>query len=197
MSALPEPGMPVVIVLRAPEPVQWQGELVALRDASLAIRVNAPPAQWNSMLPYAVICGVPGSRFSAPAVFVANNSSVAAFRMTAKWKPLDLRRAPRFSTDLKCEVRSVLGNSRQMGRVIDISTGGAAVALDTKPGGSQVEVGVWANGYSAHILCDVVGSSEVGSETVLRLRFKDMTPPQAAFIRQLVNQLVEAEAQAS
>lgn len=189
--------MPVVIVLRGPEPVQWQGELVAIRDASLAIRVTAPPASWNSMLPYSVICGVAGSRFSAPAHFVANNATVAAFRVTAKWKPLDLRRAPRFATDLKCEVKSVLGNSKQMGRVVDISAGGAAVAVDARPGGSLVEVGVWANGYSAHILCDVVGTGDGGTETVLRLRFRDMTPPQAAFIRQLVHQLMEAEAKAS
>ena len=197
MTALPEPGTPVVVVLRSPEPVQWQGVLVALRDASLAIRVTNPPAAWNSMLPYSVICGVPGSRFMAPANFVAHNGSVAAFKITTRWKPLDLRKAPRFSTDLSCEVRSVLGSSRQTGRIIDISAGGAAVALDAKPGGSQVEIGIWANGYGAHMLCDVVGSSVVGEDTILRLRFAEMSAPQAAFVRQLVGQLLEAESEAS
>lgn len=197
MSEMPEPGMPVVIVLRAPEPQQWHGKIVALRDASLAIRVATPPAHWNSMLPYAVICGAPGGRFTAPARFVANNATVAAFKIAADWRPLDLRRSPRFATDLKCEVRSILGNSRQAGRVIDVSSGGAAVAVDTKPGGSRVEVVIWANGYTATVLCEVVGTVEAGTETVMRLRFKDLTPPQAAFVRQLVQRLIEAEARAS
>lgn len=197
MSVTPEPGTSVVVVLRGPEPVQWQGEVVALRDASLAVRVVKPPQSWDSMAPYVVICGNPGSRFTAEAHFVARNADVAAFKLASRWRALDLRRDPRFNTDLKAEVRSVLGNSRQEGRIIDVSMGGAAVAVETRPGGSQVEVGVAANGYAARILCDVLSSSQVGTETILHLRFRDMTPPQAAFIRQLVAALVAAHAKAS
>jgi hypothetical protein len=196
MSA-PEAGMPVVVVLRSTEPQNWQGEIVALRDASLAIRVTNAPGSWNAMLPYVVICGTPGSRFSAPANYVARNGDVAAFKLTSRWKPLDLRRDPRFATDLKAEVRSALGNSRQMGRIIDISAGGAAVAVDTRPGGSQVEIGIASNGYAARFLADVLHTNEVGSETILHLRFRDMTPPHRAFIRQLVAWLIETEARAS
>ena len=197
MSATPEPGMPVVVVLRSPQPVQWQGELVAVRDAALAIRVARAPESWDTMLPYYIICGTPGSRFKAPANFVARNGDTAAFKLESSWRALDLRRDPRFSTDLAAEVRSVLGNSRQPGRVIDISLGGAAIATATKPGGSQVEIGITAQGYSARVLCDLLSSSQVGSETVLHLRFRDLTPPHQAFIRQLVSWLTEANAQAS
>jgi hypothetical protein len=197
MNVVPEAGMPVVVVLRAAEPVHWQGEIVALRDASVAIRVANAPAGWNPMLPYVVICGTPGSRFSAPATYVARNSDVAAFKLTSRWKALDLRRDPRFATDLKAEIRSVLGNSRQQGRIIDISAGGAAVAVDTRPGGSQVEVGIATNGYAARITADVLHTTQVGSETVLHVRFRDMTPPHQAFIRQLVAWLIENEAKAS
>ena len=189
--------MPVVVVLRSPQPVQWQGEIVALRDASMAVRVvNAPPS-WEPMLPYTVICGMPGSRLTAGAAFVARNGDVAAFKLTARWKPLDLRRDHRFATDLQAEVRSVLGNSRQQGRIIDISLGGAAVVVGAKPGGSQVEVGIAAQGYAARLLCDIISSAQAGEETVIHLRFRDLTPPQQAFIRQLVGWLVEVEAQAS
>ncbi len=197
MRALPEPGTPVVLVLRSANAVQWQGVLIALRDGAMAIRVKDPPQSWDTTLPYAVICGVPGSRTTAPATLVARNGDVAAFKVTGRWRPLDLRRARRFATDLSCEVKSVLGNSKQTGRIVDISAGGAAVSLESRPGGSQVEIGIWANGYAAHLLCDVLGSSNPGNHTVLHLRFRDLTAPQAAFVRQLVGQLTEAESQAS
>lgn len=197
MSVAPEPGMAVVVVLRSPQPVQWQGEIVALRDASLAVTVSNAPQAWNLMLPYMLICGTPGSRYTATANFVARNGDVAAFKLAARWKPLDLRRDPRFATDMKAEIRSVLGNSRQAGRIIDISLGGAAVAVESRPGGSQIEIGISSNGYAARILCDVLGSSQVGTETVMHLRFRDLTPPHQAFIRQLVAWLVEVEAKAS
>jgi hypothetical protein len=197
MSATPEPGMPVVVVLRAPQPIQWQGELVAIREASLAIRVTKAPEEWDSTLPYFVICGTPGSRFKAPVSFVARNGAVAAFKVQSRWQALDLRREQRFVTDMTAEVRSVLGNSRQPGRIIDISLGGAAIATETKPGGSQIEVGINAQGYSARVHCDVISTSQSGTETVLHLRFKDLTPPHQAFIRQLVGWLVESDAMAS
>jgi hypothetical protein len=194
MSVIPAPGTPVVVVLRSAEPVQWQGHVVALRDASIAIRLHAPPAGFDAMMSYVVICGEPGQRFSAPARFVAQNGQAVAFKLVAAWKALDLRKAPRFATDLKAEVRSVLGSSRQPGRVIDISTGGAAVAVDTRPGGSQIELGIAANGYSARILCDVLNTSQSGSDTILHVRFHDVSPPHQAFIRQLVASLVESAA---
>jgi hypothetical protein len=194
MSVMPEPGMPVVVVLRSADPKQWTGEVVALRDSSLAIRMPAAVDSWNAALPFMVICGEPGGRFSAPARFVARKDAVAAFKLLARWKALDLRRSPRFTTDFKAEVRSVLGTSRQSGRVVDISAGGAAVAVDQRPGGNQIEVGITANGYSARIVCDVLHTSEVGTETILHVRFHEMSAPHQAFIRQLVASLIEAEA---
>ena len=73
----------------------------------------------------------------------------------------------------------------------------SAVVLDAKPGGSQVEVVIAAQGYAARLLCDIISSAQAGEETVIHLRFRDLTPPQLAFIRQLVGWLVEVEAQAS
>lgn|GEM_PF-2485996 len=194
MSVLPAPGTPVVVVLRSAEPVQWQGHVVAVRDASIAVRLSGPRPEFDPLLPYVIISGEPGSRFSAPARLTAQNGAAAAFKLTSGWKPLDLRKAPRFATDLKAEVRSVLGNSRQPGRVIDISTGGAAVAVDSRPGGSQIELGISANGYSARLVCDVLNTSEVGSDTVLHVKFASVSPPHQAFLRQLVASLMEAEA---
>jgi len=197
MSVDHSPGPPVVVVLKSSPPQQWQGEVVALRDGSIAVRVPNPPAPWQSDARYVLISGVPGSRLSAAARLIASNGGAVAFRLLTEWKPLDFRRDARFSTDLTAEVRSVLGNSRQPGRVIDISVSGAAVAVDARPGGSQVEIGIWANGYSSSLVCDVIGHVEGDAETTLRLRFVSPTPPQQAFLRQLVASLMEQDEQAS
>jgi hypothetical protein len=125
---------------------------------------------------------------------VAEKGTVVAFRIISVLKSIDLRRDPRFNVDLKVEVRSVLGSSRQAGRLVDVSMSGTALAVDTRPGGSQIEIGLQANGYSARLLCDVISTHKSGAETVMHLRFRDVSPPQQAFVRQLVGQLVQAEA---
>ena len=194
MSAVPSPSTPVVVVQRTSQPKQWQGELIAFRDASLAVRVHDAPQGWDATVPYAVIWGTPGSRSMCSVRFVAHKGDAVAFHATSAVKGIDLRRDQRFSIELNAEVRSVLGNSRQQGRLIDISSGGAAVAVDARPGGSQIEVGLQANGYAARLLCEVVGTHAAENQTVLHLRFKEMTPPQQAFVRNLVGRLVESQA---
>ncbi len=194
MSASPEPGTPILVVQRSVPPKQWQGELIVHRDDTLAARIFGAPTAWAATGTYSIIWGTPGSRFVCSATFTARKGDVAAFRLTSNWSLIDLRRAVRFDVELAAEVRSVLGNSRQAGSLIDVSVSGAAVEVETRPGGSQMEVGLRANGYSARLLCDVVSTHSVGSKTVLHLRFRDMTPPQLAFVRQLVGQLIERQA---
>lgn len=194
MSVAPETGTPVVVVLRASRPQQWQGAVVALRDASLAIRLQGAPANLDAAAEYAIIHGTPGHRHSAAAAVVARNGEVVGFRLTSGWRALDSRSAQRFPTDFQAEVRSVLGGSRQPGRVVDVSAGGAAVAVDTRPGGSAIELAIWVNGYGASLQCEMVGASKSGDETILHLRFKDLPPPHRAFVRQLITDLAAREA---
>lgn len=190
----PPPGTPVVVVQRTGVPKQWQGELVAFRDATLAVRMSGWPQSWDPAVPYSVIWGAPGSRSICNAAYVASKGEAVALRVTSALKSIDLRKDTRFSVELVAEVRSVLGNSRQQGRLIDVSAGGAAVAVDSRPGGSQIEIGLQANGYAARLLCEVVNTSTSGEQTVLHLRFKDLSPPQQAFVRNLVGRLVDSQA---
>lgn len=194
MSAIPQPGTPLVVIQRNNPPRQWQGELIAFKDSTFAVRVPDGPEAWDATVPYAVIWGVPGSRSLCNVTLVASKDSAVALRLASQPKGIDLRRDPRFNLDLSVEVRSVLGNSRQPGRIIDVSSGGAAVSVDAKPGGSQIEVGVFANGYAARLLCDVVNTSTAEDQTILHLQFRDLTPPQQAFVRTLVGNLVESQA---
>ncbi len=194
MSAVPPPGTPVIIVPRTANPRQLQGELIAFKDATMAVRIHGDPGPWDPSLRYSVIWGAPGSRSICNVSFVASKDSAVALRVTSALKAIDLRRDQRFNFDLNVEVRSVLGSSRQTGRLIDISAGGAAVSVDARPGGSQIEVGLQANGYSARVLCDVVDTHVSGDQTVLHLRFRDLSPAQQAFVRNLVGRLVESQA---
>ncbi|MEO8541517.1 MAG: PilZ domain-containing protein [bacterium] len=191
---MPPPGTPLVVVQRTAQPKQWQGELIAFRDATLAARITGGPPSWDSAPAYSLIWGTPGSRSMCNATFVANNGTAAAFRVTSAIKAIDLRRDTRFNLELNAEVRSVLGGSRQQGRLVDISSGGAAVAVESRPGGSQIEIGLQADGYSARLLCEVLSTTTSDSQTILHMRFRDLTPPQQAFVRNLVGRLVEQRA---
>jgi hypothetical protein len=198
MATIVEPGTALTVVRRSSPPQQWTASVVVSREDSIAARVNAPPAAWDADFPYMLILGVPGWRTFAICSFVAAKNDVAAFRINTHWRPLDLRKDRRFQTDLQAEVRSVLGTSRQPGRLIDISLGGLAVAVESRPGGSQLDVNLWNGGYSAMVPCELVRATpNDNGQTVLHLRFRDLTPPQQAFVRQFVASLMSGEGEAS
>lgn len=194
MNADPELGTQIVVVQRSAPPRQWQAETIVCRDATLSVRVQGSPGTWDPFLQYSIIWGATGSRVACQATFMARKDDVAAFRLTSAWRLIDLRRAARFELALSAEVRSVLGSSRQPGRLVDISATGAAVEVATRPGGSQVEIGLRVNGYSARLLCEVVRARPADDQTILHLRFRDLTPPQQAFVRQVVGHLIESQA---
>jgi hypothetical protein len=69
---------------------------------------------------------------------------------------------------------------------MDVSMGGMAVTVETRPGGKALQVVLTANGYSATLPCETVGASESDDVTLLHLRFEELTASQRAFVRQLV-----------
>ncbi len=190
-----EPGKQLSIVRRTDPPGQWVADIVAVRDDSVALRLPEVVATWDPDAVYLLIAGVSGSRRVAPAAYFAHKNSAVAFKLRGPWKPLDLRKDKRFQADMQVEVRSVLGSSRQAGRLVDISMGGLAIAVDTRPGGNQVEARLWSGGYSAQVVCDIVRTTPSGPATILHLRFNELTAPQAAFIRQLISGLVSDQVQ--
>lgn len=185
-----EPGKQISIVRRTDPPGQWVADIVAVRDDSVALRMPEAVASWDADAVYLLIAGVSGSRRVAPASYFAHKNSAVAFKLRGPWKPLDLRKDRRFQADMQVEVRSVLGSSRQAGRLVDISMGGLAIAVDTRPGGNQVEARLYSSGYSAQVICDIVRTTQSGPSTILHLRYHELTAPQAAFIRQLIASLV-------
>lgn len=197
MEHQPGPGTPVTVVQRGASPVQWAGEIAAVREGGVAVRVAQGPAEWDAGARYSVVALVTGAKLVLPAAYLAHNERAVAFRALGPWQRLEQRRHPRYAVDLSAEVRSVLGNSRQGGRVVDISLGGMAVRVPSRPGGRQVRVGVAAGAYSSELLCTVVGAEEQADGVLLRLAFSELLPAQRAFVRQLIAGLEEASQRAA
>jgi len=190
MSEDLEPGKQLSIIRRTDPPGQWVADIVAVRDDSVALRLSETVTNWDATAVYLLIAGRSGSRRVAPAGYFAHKNTAVAFKLRGPWKALDLRKDKRFHADMVLEVRSVLGSSRQSGRLVDISMGGLAIAVDARPGGNQVEARLWSGGFSAQVVCDIVRTTQSGPSTVLHLRYHELTPPQAAFIRQLIASLI-------
>lgn len=133
-----------------------------------------------------LISGTIGSRMVAKARYAGAQGELFVFQLTSEFQPFDVRRAARVPVELTAEVRSVLGNSRQKGAILDVSTGGLAVAVGTRPGGRAIEVLITANGFSASLPCQTVSTTEHEECVILHLRFDKLAPAQDAFVRHLV-----------
>ncbi len=175
----------VVMRTAAIPPQQIVGTVHAVRTNALVARLPAGPA-FQPSEPLLLISGAVGSRMVAKARFAGAQGDVVAFQLTTEFQPFDVRRANRVPVQLTAEVRSVLGSSRQQGAILDVSTGGLAVAVATRPGGRAIEILVTANGYAASLPCQTVSTSEHEECVILHLRFDKLAPAQDAFVRQLV-----------
>ncbi len=194
-------GAPVQLIRRSFSPaLQMQGTALTGMTPVLAVRLQSPwPGQPGEEV--ALIAGEPGARFVSLGRLLQARANVASFEVVAPWKPLDLRATPRYPTRIAVEVRSVLGQSRQPGTIIDISLGGMAVEVATKPGGREVAIVTRLAAYSATLPCEIVGTSRGQDSTTLHLKFGELTAAQRAFVRNLVAvgqaQLLQAEREAS
>jgi hypothetical protein len=175
----------VAVRISANPPVQFAGTVVTARPLAIAARFPAG-STFQAGETLLLICGSLGARLMTRGVWVRSQGDIAAFQLTGAFQPFDARKTQRVPADLSAEVRSVIGNSRQRGTVMDVSIGGLAVAVPTKPGGRSLEVVVSANGFSAALPCETVGVSPMEDYVILHLRFDELTASRQAFVRQLV-----------
>jgi hypothetical protein len=130
-----------------------------------------------------------GHRLVVSARYAGASGSNRLFLTPAGWHPVESREAHRFPLGHPAEVRSVLGQSRQQGAILDISAGGLAVLLPQKPGGRQVEVRLELEGYAATLLARAVATTPHDEGVVLHLQFLDLASAQHAFVRNLLLRL--------
>lgn len=175
----------VAVRISASPPVQVAGTVVTARPLAIAARFPGGTSfePGETLL---LICGSLGARLMTRGVWVRSQGDVSAFQLTGAFQPFDARKTQRVPTDLAAEVRSVIGNSRQRGTVMDVSTDGMAVAVPAKPGGRSLEIVVTAGGFSAALPCETVGVTPQEDYVILHLHFGELAPSRQAFVRQLV-----------
>lgn len=180
-----EAGTALAVIQKGAAPVQREGVVVAVKGTALALRIDKPAA-WSDAAETVLIISLAEGRFRASVRYVARQNDVYAFALTSRWHGLDLRSAPRYRLDLGVRVSSVLGQSRQDGKIVDVSLGGLAVRVPTKPGGGAVEVEINHDGFRSRLRCEIVDSVAEESSVLLRLRYAELNHVQLAFIRRLV-----------
>lgn len=193
-SGMADPAaVPSLVVVRvaAKPPVQIAGTIVTTRPLALAARLETA-TEFGASEPLLLLIGGVGSRQVARARFTGSQSGVFAFRLKAEFRAFDARSGARIPMEIDAEVRSVLGSSRQRGSVLDVSAGGMAVAVETRPGGRAIEVHVAANGYAASLPCETMGVTQQEESVILHLRFEALSAPQAAFVRGLIASATKA-----
>lgn len=181
-----EQGASVVVMLAAVRPPELHSATVlAAKGHRIVVRFQ-PGFTVELDASALVICGRIGNRFVASARCSGTKDGVFGFQLALPWRPFDGRLAPRYEMSLQAEVRSVLGGSRQTGRLVDISLGGAAVEVSVRPGGKSLELGLTSGGFSSRLPCEVMNTTGEEGAVVLHLRFEALAPPQIAFLRRLV-----------
>ena len=185
MEAVIRTGAPILLVQRSTPPAQFEGTAVAAMGNVIAVKLLAP---WSGLPDeeVAIIAGEPGARLLANARLAHARAQVASFELVNGWQQLDLRTTTRYRTELGAEVRSVLGDSRQPGSIVDLSYGGIAVMVSSKPGGREVAVVMRAGGFSATLPCRIAQAVTSDRGVLLHLEFMELTGGQQAFIRTVV-----------
>ena len=185
--AVPDDDASILVAVRTSQspPEQFGGRIVTASGLVLAARFpdGAPFADGEAVM---LLSGNLGDRKVARAQWIRTQGDVAVFRLKAPFKPFDARKDGRIPAELRAEVRSVVGGSRQSGLILDVSNGGLAVAVSSRPGGKAIQVVVGANGYSATLPCEMMGATTQDEYTILHLRFDALSLSQQAFVRQMV-----------
>lgn len=179
-------GAPVQLIQHAPSPpLSMHGIALTRLARVVAVKLQSPwPGQPGEEV--ALIVGVPGARSISLGRLLQARANVASFEVVSPWKAFDLRTSDRHGPGIAAEVRSVLGQSRQAGTIIDISLGGMAVEVAAKPGGREVVVVAQAGAFSAVLPCEIVHTNRVENGVTLCLKYMELTATQLAFIRNLV-----------
>lgn len=185
MGELPDPGSTVAVVWRGAAPGTAYGVLRGASDPALAVELTCA-IPWSPGDAVMLVVSENGSRQLARARFVAVRGQVALFRLDQPFHRFDLRGQSRFPLTARVEVRSRLSMTRHPGVVIDMSTGGMAVEVTTKPTGKALDVAVQVGGYGATLPCETVGTGGDDGHAILHLKFVGLTASQLAFVRNVI-----------
>ena len=133
-----------------------------------------------------------GKRMVAAAELIDLDGIRRIFRTIGPWRPLDRREFPRYATEMRGEVVGEDGEWL-FAQILDISLGGARLAVNDLPRGRHIEVSIWALGQRESLPCEVVAWTEGQLGYEVRLRFHDLSIPHLRLVRDLVALLATVE----
>jgi hypothetical protein len=184
----PLAGDNVVVSRRGGLAGNREGIFVGQRGFTISLRLEGNAfADGEDVL---MACGPVGFRAAALARAVGEEGGIARFTRLSAWRAVDTREHPRYRTQLRATIRRTSGNVH--GNVLDISRGGAAIAVSELPGGNRLEVRVGTSHKAPLLPCRVVSFTDSEAQTVLHLRFEELAPPAVAYVDQLVAEVCSA-----
>lgn len=142
----------------------------------------------------AVLVMVPqdGKRMVAAAELIDLVGARRVFRTIGPWRPLDRREFPRYATEMRGEVVGEDGEWL-FAQILDISLGGARLAVSELPQGRHIEVSIWALGQRESLPCEVVAWKDAPLGHEVRVHFGALSVPHLRLVRDLVALLASVE----
>jgi hypothetical protein len=193
VSPVVSPGDPVGLLVQTSKgPESWQAICAGISPRAVALTAPDRPLP-KDLADVILVVGTPGRRSFTHATYIRLHGGAQVFRLNGEWRAFDGRASKRFATNIPAQVTSVLGGSRQTGRVLDVSLGGAAVQVESKPGGRDLELSLQSDGYAARLPASLVRHEQRRGHVLLHLQFSRLTLVQQAFVRNLVERLEAIE----
>ncbi len=195
MTGLQDSTTETVVIVRRPgeaRSLPVTGELVR-RDGPAFITSLSADADWVTGEAVLIIVTNEGQRVVAAGEFVDCEGSWPVFRAIGPWRPLNRRESPRYATELRAEVVDQDGGWA-FAQVMDISLGGARLAVSDDVNAGEVEVAFWALGQRGSLPGRVVSTSRGQLGFEIRVRFGDLSVEQYRLLGDLVRLLATVEA---
>ena len=187
---IPEAGDATTVMQRGVgSPLSWEGSFDRQRGFQIAVN-GSDVCPFELEEDVLLASGRIGSRLASLARFKGLHGGRAIFTKLSPWRPVDTRANPRYRTQMSAQVRDDSVDLPAV--VLDVSLGGAALAMTAVPQGLMFEVKIGTRPDAPFLPCRLVSRSEQGEAEVLHVRFGTMTVQSHASVAQLVGELCAA-----
>lgn len=191
MSAIPEPGTEILLIVRD------TSVPAVLVDADTTRAVVAIPGEHR--LPAActrevvLVAGEPGARLTARGRLAVRQGPSAEFVLESAWAPLDRRVYDRYPARLRGGIRTSGDPEEFFAVTLDVSLGGVAVEVLEDPGVDEVELSTGFVDNPPFVPCEVVSRRVLKETTILHLRFGGLDAVQRRHVDSLVRVVQELD----
>ena len=188
-----EPTQSIVVIRRPglPDTLPLVGRVIE-EDGPALITELEDSDDWVAGEAVLVMIPQDGKRIVAAAELIDLDGDRRVFRTIGPWRPLDRREFPRYATEMRGEVVGEDGEWL-FAQILDISLGGARLAVSELPEGRHIEISIWALGQRESLPCTVVACIEAQLGYEVRVHFGALSVPHLRLVRDLVALLATVE----